>query len=103
MAYLLRFVQRIDTAHREDFLAVERQFARFEREHNMPRGRRYLPVSGQQPTNTLIWECEFPTLEALTQQLTAIYAHPEHERLLAQQLPYMQDCYTEIYETFDGD
>ena len=99
MAYLLRFVQRIDQAHKAEFLALEQEFVRFEREHDMPQGRRYLPVSGMQPTNTLIWECEFPTMQELTAQLTAIYTHPEHERLLALQIPFMQESYTEIYET----
>lgn len=103
MAYLLRFVQRIDQAHRAEFLAIERQFERFEQAHGMPRGRRYLPVSGAQPTNTLIWECEFGTLELVTQQLAAMQAHPEHERLLAMQLPFMQESYTEIYEVFSDE
>lgn len=101
MAYLLRFVQRIDQAHKAEFLEIEKQFVRFEEEHGMPRGRRFLPVSGALPNNSLVWECEFSTLEELTRQLTAIQAHPEHERLLARQIPFMQDSYTEIYETLD--
>lgn len=100
MCYLLRLVQRINQAHQENFLALEKEFVRFEKEQGMPQGRRYLPVTGLLPTNTLIWEYEFDTLEELTKHLNAIYAHPEHERLLDRQVSFMQDSYTEIYKRF---
>ena len=99
MAFKLRFVQKIDQAKKDEFLEIERKFIAFEKANpHMPQGRRFLPVSGKEPTNTLICECEFETLEAVTTQLQAIYDHPEHELLLQQQIPFMQDSYTEIYE-----
>lgn len=99
MAYKLRFVQRIDQAKKNEFLALEKEFIKFEQENpHMPQGLRYLPVSGKEPTNTLIWECEFDTMEKLTSQLQAIYDDPKHEALLQQQIPFMLDSYTEIYE-----
>ena len=99
MTYKLRFVQKIDQSKKEEFLAVEREFMKLEKSNpQMPQGTRYLPVSGKEPTNTLIWECCFETLEELTAQLQAIYDNPEHEELLKRQIPFMQDSYTEIYE-----
>ena len=99
MAYKLRFVQKIDQSKKNEFLEVERMFMAFEQANpHMPQGRRFLPVTGKEPTNTLIWECEFDTLEAVTAQLQAIYDNPEHEILLQQQIPFMQDSYAEIYE-----
>ncbi|MCL2528625.1 MAG: hypothetical protein FWE42_09440 [Defluviitaleaceae bacterium] len=99
MAYKLRFVQKIDQAKKNEFLAIEKEFIKFEKANpHMPQGTRYLPVSGKEPTNTLVWECEFETLEKLTAQLQAIYNDLKHEELLQQQIPYMQDSYTEIYE-----
>jgi len=99
MPYKLRFVQKIDQAKKEEFLAVEREFMKFEKANpNMPQGTRYLPVSGKEPTNTLIWECGFDTLEELTAQFQAIYDNPIHDELLKKQIPYMQDSYAEIYE-----
>ncbi len=98
MAYKLRFVQNIDQPNKEKFLEIEKQFMEFEKNFNMPQGRRFLPVTGKEPTNTLIWECEFETMELLTASLTAIYSHPEHDRLLALQTPFMKDSYAEIYE-----
>ena len=99
MSYKLRFVQRIDQSKKDEFLAIEKEFVAFEKANpHMPQGVRYLPISGKEPTNTLIWECSFDTMDDLTKQLTAIYDHPEHERLLRLQIPYMQDSYAEIYE-----
>ena len=99
MAYKLRFVQKIDQSKKNEFLAIEQKFAALEKANlHMPQGRRYLPVTGKEPTNTLIWECEFETLEDVTTQLQAIYDNPEHEVLLQQQIPFMQDSYAEIYE-----
>lgn len=99
MAYKLRFVQRIDQSKKNEFLAVEKEFAKLELDDpNMPCGTRYLSISGKEPTNTLIWECRFDTMEELTRQFQAIYDNPIHEELLQKQIPYMQDSYTEIYE-----
>ena len=99
MAYKLRFVQRIDQAKKNEFLAIEKEFIKFEQANpHMPQGTRYLPVSGKEPTNTLIWECSFDTLEKLTAQFQAIYNDPKHEELLQQQIPFMLDSYAEIYE-----
>ena len=102
MSYKLRFVQKIEQRNKNEFLELERKFINFEKANpDMPQGKRYLPVSGKESTNTLIWECEFPTLEELTSQLQAIYNDLEHERLLRQQTEYMEDSYAEIYEIFE--
>ena len=99
MAYKLRFVQRIDQAKKNEFLALEKKFEELEKANpHLPQGRRYLPVTGREPTNTLVWECEFETMGQVTAQLQAIYDNPEHEILLQQQIPFMQDSYVEIYE-----
>ena len=102
MAYKLRFVQRIEQAKKNEFLALEKEFVKLEQSNpRMPQGTRYLPVSGKEPTNTLIWECLFDTLEELTAQLQAIYDAPAHEELLQKQIPFMRDSYAEIYEVLD--
>jgi hypothetical protein len=101
MSYKLRFVQNIDQKNKEFFLEIEKKFIEYEKEHNMPQGKRYLPVTGKLPTNTLIWECEFENLEDVTKKLTEIYAHPIHDELLKEQTPFMKDSYCEIYEVFE--
>jgi hypothetical protein len=99
MAYKLRFVQKFSHKDKENFLRLEKEFIKFEKNNpSMPQGTRYLPVSGKESTNTLIWECTFDTLESLTKQFQAIYSNCDHENLLNQQVLYMQDCFAEIYE-----
>ena len=99
MAYKLRFVQKIVQGKKNEFLELEKQFSALEKASpHMPQGRRFLPVAGREPANTLIWECEFGTLEELASQLQAIYGDAAHEELLQRQLPYMEDNYVEIYE-----
>lgn len=101
MAYKLRFVQKISQKDKEKFLEIERKFIEFERNNpSLPQGRRYLPVSGKESTNTLVWECTFGTLQELTEQFQRIYSNAEHEKLLQQQVLYMEDSFAEIYEEF---
>ena len=103
MAYKLRFVQAINQAKKNEFIAIEKEFIKLEQSNpGLPQGKRFLPVSGKNPTNTLIWECEFETLEELTAQLQAIYDNPIHEELLQKQIPFMLDSYIEIYEELSG-
>ncbi|MFH1569415.1 MAG: hypothetical protein ABIL09_15575 [Gemmatimonadota bacterium] len=102
MACILRFVQRFRPADRAAFMELEARFAAMERRREgFPRGRRCVPYSGREPTNTLIWECEFPSLAAAQEGLARIEADPEHGDLFRQQVPYFQDAYTEIYEVLD--
>ena len=75
-----------------EFCAMERRRA------DWPQGKRRHPYSGREPVNTLIWECEFRSLEEVQQTLTRMSADPEHEELFRQQVPYMLDAYTEIDE-----
>ena len=102
MAYVLRFVQRFRPADERAFMALERQFAALERRgRGLPKGRRSRPYAGREPAHTLIWECEFPSLEAVQQALGRLASDPDHERLLRRQLPYFQEAWTEIDEVLD--
>jgi hypothetical protein len=101
MAYLLRFVQRYRPANKDEFLALEKEFALLERTTaGFPQGRRYLPYSGREPGNTLVWECEFPTLDELRQAMALLGKNETHEALYRRQVPYFIEAYTEIYECF---
>lgn len=81
-------------------MELEKQFAQLEDQFpEMPKGKRYRPYAGREPANTLIWECEFPTLEAAQEALAAIQANAEHERLFQKQVPYFLENWTEIYQS----
>ena len=100
MSYLLRFVQRFRADKEREFLELEKQFAKLESQFpKMPHGKRYRPYAGREPANTLIWECEFPTLEAAQEALATIQSNPEHKRLFQQQVPYFLENWTEIYQS----
>ncbi len=102
MAYILRFVQRYRPEDREAFMALEAEFAKMEmRRDAYPKGRRSQPYAGREQTCTLVWECEFESLDAAQKGLELISNDPEHEGLYRKQVPYMQEAYTEIYEVLE--
>lgn len=102
MPYVLRFVQRFLPKDRDVFMKLEAEFAKMERRRKgYPKGRRCTPYAGREETNTLIWECEFPTLQAAQDALALMAKDPGHEKLYRKQVPYMQEAYTEIYEVLD--
>jgi hypothetical protein len=102
MPYVLRFVQRFRPADEAAFLALEKEFAALERrKRGFPRGRRRRPYAGREPSHTLIWESEFPSLEAAQKGLARIVGDPDHEALLRRQIPYFLDAWTEIDEVLE--
>ena len=102
MSFIVRFVQRYPYSERAAFMKAEAKFAAMEqRRHDLPKGRRSQPYAGREPANTLIWECEFPSLAEAEGAVARMSADPEHEALLQEALPYMTDAYTEIYEVLE--
>lgn len=100
MAFILRFAQEYAVAECERFMALEEEFAAMEeRREDWPKGRRYQPYSGREPTHTLIWEHELPTLAEAEETLRRVGTDPEHEELLRKQAPYVMRPHTEIFET----
>ena len=102
MAFILRFVQRYRPQDRAAFMALEAQFAAMERRRpDLPKARRSQPYAGREQTSTLIWECEFPTLAEAQDALAHLGADSEHEALYKQQVPYMAEAFTEIYDVLE--
>jgi hypothetical protein len=102
MPYVWRITQRYLPQHREAFLNLEKKFVAMEKSRpDLPQGRRLQPVIGGQPTNTFIWEADFPTLEQAARAATVIQSDQTHETLFREQVPYMLECFSEIYEILD--
>lgn len=102
MAYRLRFVQRYRISEEKAFMELERRFAELEQAcAELPKGKRMRPFSGREAVQTLIWECDFESMEKLHQAQAALASTPEHGRLFDQQSPMMLEAYTEIYELLD--
>jgi hypothetical protein len=102
MAFLLRFVQGYRPANRDKFMELEAKFAAMEQSRpEYPEGRRLQPHTGRLATNTIVCEFQFDTLEQAQKGLAMIESDEQHGKLLAEQLPYMEDSYTEIYEVLE--
>lgn len=98
--YKLRFVQKIKKEYQDRFLEIEKKFIDLERrDSSMPQGKRFVPVMGKEPTNTLIWEGEFDSPEQAIAALAAIEANDSHTQLLDEQIGYMVETYTELYKS----
>jgi len=102
MSVTLRVVQNYDIRHEKEFLEHERSFAELERRRpDYVRGKRAKPIPGPEPANTLIWECEFPSLKAADDWLAFLAGDEEHGRLFARQQPFFQSARIEFCENLD--
>lgn len=54
-AYNLRFVQSFDKSNSKAFLDSEQKFIQLEQTQKIQSVRRFIPVTGEGTTNTLIW------------------------------------------------
>lgn len=97
MTIKMRILQTYAAAHEREFLALEKKFAAMEkRRPTFPQGVRYQPLASGLPTNTLIWECEFATLDAAHAALQLFAGDPQHEALARQQRKYFKDVRIEF-------
>jgi len=102
MAYILRFTQSYQPAHHQEVLKLEAQFKDLERKNpDFPQGRRYQPVASGEATHSLIWECEFASLNDVEKALDKIEANPTHTELFAKQSPYFTNMRTELFKLLE--
>ena len=98
MSIVMRIVQEFDAAHEREFVELEKQFAELEASRpDYPKGRRSQPISGGEPCNTLIWECEFADLNSAHAALDFFSGDERHEELFAQQSPSIRRVRVEFY------
>lgn len=102
MTYRLRFVQHFKEPNRKEFLELEKKFIELEQTiKEFPKGKRFMPLTGRDPGNTLIWECDLSSFEEVQKALDFLEQDTRHTDLHDAQLPYFVDCYTEIYRSFE--
>src|SRR5438876_3727612 len=58
----MRLVQQFEHSKKQEFIALEKEFAGLEDRGVLPRGERLLPISSRDPANTLIWQASFKDL-----------------------------------------
>jgi hypothetical protein len=97
MSIILRILQQFDPAHEKEFMDLERKFAELERARpDYPKGTRLQPLSSAEPCNTLVWQCEFASVEAAMKTLAFFDGDPAHEALLKLQKPYFKQVRIEL-------
>jgi len=101
MAIILRLIQQYDPAHKEEFHALEKQFAELEHRGILPRGERYVPISGREPGNTIVWQSRFESLAAAEKALKLFADEPGHTELAKKQHPMFQQSWVELYEVLE--
>ncbi len=102
MSYILRLVQQYQPSAARAFLKLEAEFKELERRSpQSPQGRRYHLLLDGEPTNTLVWECEFASLDDVQNALKKMADDPTHTTLFEKQLPYIVEVRTEIYQMLD--
>lgn len=98
MSYKLRFVQVFKQANADEYMALEKQFAELESRYpEFPKGRRFVPIAGRDASNTLIWECDFPSLEEVYKAQAFFLTDKRHDDLFRKQAGFITCTYTEIY------
>jgi hypothetical protein len=103
MSYKLRYVQIFKQEFAKEYLAIEKKFEEYEQTNpEVPKGKRYIPCAGRDASNTLIWECEFSSLEEAQRAQAFFISDSRHEDLFQQQAKYILGTYTEIYRPFDS-
>jgi hypothetical protein len=102
MSVTMRILQQFDVRKEKEFLELERQFAALEHARpDLPQGKRMKPISGTEPCNTLVWQGEFPSLDAARAALSAFAADEAHEALFAKQSEFFRSVKIEFYENLD--
>ncbi len=102
MSVTMRIMQQFDPAHEREFMELEKKFAALEASRpDYPKGRRMQPIAADQPCNTLIWQAEFPDLNAARAALAFFEGDAAHEELFVKQVPFFKQAKVEFYENLD--
>lgn len=102
MSVTMRILQQFDPAHEREFLELESKFAELEAARpDYPKGRRMKPIAAEQPCNTLVWQCEFESLDAAKQALSFFEGDAAHEALFVKQVPFFKQVKIEFYENLE--
>jgi hypothetical protein len=102
MSITMRIIQQFDASREKEFMELERRFARLEASRpDYPKGRRLQPIAAAEPCNTLIWEAEFPDLEAARRALDFFAGDDAHEELLEKQVCLFKNVRIEFYRNLE--
>jgi len=98
---ILRLVQQFQHSKKEEFIALEKEFAQLEQRGILPRGERLIPISSRDPANTIIWQRRFESLAEAEAALNFFESNPEHMELANKQKHFFEGTWIEFYEVMD--
>lgn len=99
MVYKLRFIQYFDKKDTEMFWKWEEKFVELEKKTpELKAGKRFTSIIGKEPTNVMVWEAEYDSMEQAVMVLETLQKNEEHDQLLEEQIKYMRDTYVELYQ-----
>lgn len=101
MAIILRLIQQFQPSKKQEFMTLEKEFAALEHRGILPKGERLIPVSGREPSNTVIWQSRFENLCDAEAALKLFETNPEHTELAIKQVPFFKAAWVEFYEVLD--
>jgi hypothetical protein len=102
MSYLFRFVQTYQPSAAQTFFELEARFKELERRSSQfPQDRQSQLMSEGEPTNTLIWDGNFSSLQDLQGALKTIAEDPTHTALFEKQLSLIVAMRTEVCKILD--
>jgi len=94
----MRLSQQFDPAHEKEFFELEAQFQKLEEKYkDFPKGKRMSPIAAEEPCNTLIWECEFDSIQKAYEALDFFKNNDEHEKLFEKQKHYIKNVKIKFY------
>jgi hypothetical protein len=98
----MRIIQQFSVRHEREFMELEKRFAELEASRpDFPQGRRLQPIAAGEPCHTLIWEGDFPDLEAARRTLDLFAGDAAHEALLQRQSRWIEKVRIEFYKALD--
>jgi hypothetical protein len=98
----MRIIQQFDPAGEAAFMVLESKFFELEAARpDYPKGKRMQPISAGEPSNTLIWQYEFPDIDSAYKALNFFSGDSAHEKLFREQVKLMKEVRVEFYRTLD--
>jgi hypothetical protein len=102
MSVRMRIVQQFSVRHEREFMELEKRFAELEESRpNFSKGRRLQPIAGPEPSHTLVWEGDFPDLEAAREALDFFAGDAEHQTLFKRQSCWIDQARVEFYRLLE--
>ena len=102
MSVIMRIIQQYEPQYENEFMALEKKFHELEKGRpDFPKGKRMQPISSQEPTNSLIWQYEFPDMDSAYKTLSFFKGDDEHELLFKNQVPYIKNVRIEFFNSLE--